>query len=233
MDPPQASPHRRAFKGTKVVTNMKSDHPIRLYALQMREIKRRMEVIDNFLLAGGHAIYRPTTTEFACLQVRHILELIAFASLCANKKVYSQVHSDFAKQWNAELLLRDLARVNPDFYPIPKIERPSDDPKVKTHLHDMSDGFLTQEEFFFVYKKCGAMMHAKNPFGSKTGHHYFEKILPLWREKIIRLLSNHSVKVLGHPGFWQIHTYEAGDDEVHFYEFVPAEHLAPHSNQDV
>ena len=65
---------------------MKPDHPIRLYALQMREVKRRMEVIDYFLFAGGHALYKPTTIESTCLQVRHVLELVAFASLCANKK---------------------------------------------------------------------------------------------------------------------------------------------------
>lgn len=65
---------------------MKPDHPIRLYALQMREIKRRMEVIDYFLLAGGHALYKPTTIESICLQVRHILELVALASLMCEQK---------------------------------------------------------------------------------------------------------------------------------------------------
>ena len=201
---------------------MKPDHPIRLYALQMREVKRRMEVIDYFLFAGGHALYKPTTIESTCLQIRQVLELVAFASLCANKKAYSEAHADFANHWNAELLLRDLARLNPDFYPVPKIEHPSDDRKVKNHLDDLTEGFLTRDEFVTVYKKCGAMMHAKNPFGSKTGHHFFEKALPSWREKIVQLLNNHSIKVLGHPGFWLIHMHEAGDDEVHFYEFVPA-----------
>ena len=104
---------------------MTPDSPIHLYAQQMREIKRRIEVVDYFLLAGGHALYKPTTIESMCLQIRHILELIAFASLCANQTAYAAVHKDFASHWNADLLLRDLARVNPDFYPAPKVEVPS------------------------------------------------------------------------------------------------------------
>jgi hypothetical protein len=114
-----------------------------------------------------------------------------------------------------------LARVNPDFYPAPKIELPSTQPGIKSHLEDMKDGYLTKGEFVAAYKKCGGMMHARNPYGSKTTHHYFEKALPSWREKLIKLLNNHSVKVLGHSGFWLVHMYEDKDDEVHCYEFVP------------
>lgn len=59
--------------------------PINLHAAQMREIKRRTEVIDFFLHKSGHALYQPTTIESICLQFRKILELIAFSSLIANK----------------------------------------------------------------------------------------------------------------------------------------------------
>lgn len=201
---------------------MKHSSPIDLYLQQMKEIKRRIEVIDYFLLAGGHALYKPTTIESTCLQFRHVLELVAFGSLCANQAAYSAVHKDFASHWNAELLLKELYRVNPDFYPVPKIELPSTVPGVKNHLEDLKVGFLTKIEFVAAYKKCGAMMHARNPYGSKTGHHFFEKALPEWREKLIKLLNNHSVKVLGYPGFWLIHMHESRDDEVHGYEFAPA-----------
>lgn len=201
---------------------MKRTSPIELYLQQMQEIKRRMEVIDYFLFADGHAMYKSTTVESMCLQIRHVLELIAFASLCANQTAYSAVHKDFASHWNAELLLRDIARLNPDFYPVPKIELPSTTPEIKNHLEDLKDGFLTKEDFVTAYKKCGAMMHARNPYGSKTGHHYFEKTIPIWREKLMKLLNNHSVKVLGHPGFWLIHMHESRDNDVHGYEFVPA-----------
>jgi hypothetical protein len=45
------------------------------------------------------------------------------ASLIANKQRYAAVHANFATHWNAELLLKDLARVNADFYPKPQVEK--------------------------------------------------------------------------------------------------------------
>ena len=197
----------------------KNTPPIHLYATQMREIKRRTEVIDFFLHKGGHALYQPTTIESICLQFRKILELIAFSSLIANKDRYAAVHKNFESHWNAELLLKDLSRVNADFYPKPIDEKPSQALGVVNELVPITDGFLTQEDFVHIYKKCGGMMHAANPYGSKTGVHYFEKSFPTWRSKLIRLLNCHQVHLVGETGFWLIHMKENGDDEVHFYQF--------------
>ena len=181
--------------------------PIHLYAEQMREIKRSTEVID-FFLHKGHALYHPTTIESICLQFRKILELIAFSSLIANKDRYALAHKNFESHWNAELLLKDLARINADFYPKPIEEKPSVVPGVVNDLVPITDGYLTQEDFIHIYKKCGGMLHATNPYGSKTGYHYFEKSIPTWREKLIRLLNCHQVHLFGETDFWLIHMQE-------------------------
>lgn len=194
--------------------------PIELYAKQMREIKRRTEVIDFFLHKGGHAMYQPTTIESICLQFRKILELIAFSSLVANRERYAAVHKNFETHWNADFLLKDLARVNPRFYPQPVEEKPSSMPNIVNDLMPITEGHLTQADFIHVYKKCGGMMHASNPYGSKTGLHFFDKSLPIWRSKLIRLLNCHQVHLVGETGFWLIHMQEDGDDEVHFYQFA-------------
>jgi hypothetical protein len=202
----------------------KHNLPIQLYAEQMREIKRRIEVIDFYLFKGGHAMYKPTTTESICLQFRKILELIAFSSLIANKPQYSAVHKNFETHWNAELLLKDLNRVNPDFYPKPIEEKPSAALGVENELppillSPILDGYLTQDDFIHIYKKCGGMLHALNPYGSKTGYDYFEKSFPEWRKKLIRLLNSHEVHLVGQTSFWLFHMKENGDDNVHYYEF--------------
>jgi hypothetical protein len=193
---------------------------INLYAEQMREIKRRTEVIDFFLHKGGHALYHPTTIESICLQFRKILELIAFSSLIANKDRYALLYKNFESNWNAELLLKDLARINIDFYPKPIEEKPSAITGVVNDLVDIKDGYLTQEDFIHIYKKCGGMLHATNPYGSKTGYHYFEKSIPVWRAKLIRLLNCHQVRLFGETNFWLIHMQEDGDNEIHFYNFA-------------
>lgn len=196
-----------------------------MYCNVMEEIKQRTSVIDFFLVGKGHALYEPTTLESIGLQIRKILELIAMASLVANKKEYEKVYSNFASAWNAEYLLKDLERVNADFYPKPVVEKPSDNPEVKNHLEDRSNDYLTKKEFIKVYKKCGAIMHASNPMGRKIGYEYYKKSFPEWRQKIINLLNNHQIRLLGHRGFYLIHIKENRDDKVHFYEFTPVQNI--------
>ncbi len=196
------------------------------YCDLMEEIKRRISVIDFFLSGAGHALFEPTTIESMMLQIRKILELIAMASLVANKKVYSKVYSNFAKSWNAEYLLKDLARVNPDFYPKPVVELSSEDPRVKNQLGDRGNDYLTKDEFIKVYKKCGAIMHASNPLGRKPSYEYYKKIIPEWRVKIINLLNNHQIRLLNDTGFYLIHMKEDRDDKVHFYKFEAIENIS-------
>lgn len=95
------------------------------YCHQMEEIKLRTNVVTSFLHGQSSAVYTPTTIECACLQIRKILELIAFASLIANKEAYTKVFSKVSKAWNAGDLLKELERVNPGFYPVPVTEVPS------------------------------------------------------------------------------------------------------------
>lgn len=75
------------------------------------------------------------------------LELIAFGSLVANKDSYSAAYAKFAEHWNARLMLRDVERVNPDFYPRPVIEAPSTDPRAIHNLQDRGSDYLTKDEF--------------------------------------------------------------------------------------
>ncbi len=185
----------------------------------MEEIKRRIKVIDYFLFGSGHSLYEATTLESVSLQLRKILELTAMATLVANKKEYAKVYSNFAKTWNAEYLLKDLARINPSFYPIPIIEEQSDEVGVKRNLVDRPNDYLTKEEFIKVYKKCGAIMHASNPLGRKIGYEYYKKNLPEWRQKVLNLLNTHKIHLLNETGFYLIHMKEEKDDKVHFYSF--------------
>ncbi|MBD3612385.1 MAG: hypothetical protein HUJ13_08260 [Hydrogenovibrio crunogenus] len=196
---------------------------IDMYCSVMEEIKKRTSVI-NFLLSGnGHVLFEPTTLESIALQIRKILELIAMASLVANKKEYQKVYSNFAKAWNAEYLLKDLSRVNADFYPKPLLEKPSEELGITSHLIDRNNDYLTKEEFIKIYKKCGAILHASNPLGRKIRYEYYKKNIPEWVQKIMNLLNNHQIKLIHHNGFYLIHMKEDRDDKVHFYEFTPVQ----------
>jgi len=199
-----------------------SEPDIGKYCDLMEEIKRRVSVIDFFLFGGGHAMYQPTTIESVGLQLRKVLELVAFGSLVANKESYSAVYEKFATHWNARLLLRDLERVNPGFYPKPVVEVPSPYPGALHQLKNREPDYLTREEFERAYEKVGTIMHAENPYGSRMDIKYYLEKLPAWRHQIVNLLNNHQVSFLYDKGFYVIHMKEDRDDKVHYYRFEPA-----------
>jgi len=194
---------------------------IQMYSDLMDQIKKRTEVLDFFLTGAGHALYQPTTVESVSLQLRKILELIAFGSLVANKDIYSAAYDKFATHWNARLLLRDLERVNSDFYPKPVVEAPSPDPRALHQLKPRQNDYLTREEFERAYEKCGAIMHAENPYGSRIDLAYYLGKLPIWRTQMVNLLNNHQIRLVNDPGFYLIHMKENRDDKVHYYRFEP------------
>jgi hypothetical protein len=133
----------------------------------MEEIKRRTEVIRSFLKGNSSTPYKQTTVESICLQVRKIIELIALASLVANKDVYAAHRSMFAKDFHAKNLLGDIARLNPNFYP--RLSKQILDPtgtKV-VRVEDIKSGFLTKDDLIKIYERTAGLLHAGNPFGEK------------------------------------------------------------------
>jgi len=194
---------------------------IKKYCDLMEEVKLRISVIDFFLRGGGHALYQPPTVESVCLQLRKILELIAFGSLVANKDIYSAAYDRFASHWHAGRLLRDLATVNPDFYPKPVVEIPSKQPGVVNELKNREPDYLTKDDFVAVYDECGGIMHAANPYGQGIDYGRYQREAPRWQTKIMHLLNCHQVQLVNEPRFYLIHMKEDRDDRVHYYKFAP------------
>jgi len=190
-----------------------------LYVSLMNEVKKRTTAITQILSKQKTTSFQATNIEFMCLQIRKILELISLGSLVANKKEFESEQIKYQKYWHAERILNDIERLNPDFYPRPIIEIHSNRPNVKNDLIDKTDGFLTKTEFIKVYEKCGKIMHADNPFGSKVDLDYYEKQIADWLNKLIGLLNSHMIRLKGHDNFYLIHMHEERDDLVHGYNF--------------
>jgi len=195
---------------------------IEKYAANMKEIKLRTEVIDLFLSGQLDTRYVPTTVETIGLQFRKLFELIAFASLAANREQYSLIYADFAEHWQLAKLVKNLRRINPAFYPKPVLEVPSKEPGVLHGLKDRDQDYLTEDELIEAHGRCGTLAHSANPFGDPIDYTFYNEIFPVWRTKVINLLNNHKVHLLGDKGFWIIHMQEDGKgNEVSYYRFEP------------
>jgi len=174
---------------------MKRD--IQKYQACLFDIKQRVSIIVEHFNGTLTEKFLIIEVEFLCLQFRKILELIALSSLVANKEEYSAQNEKFAKHYNARLILQDLERINPDFYPTPtkRVLKKDGDRKVYD-LQPVDKGFLTKQEFIDIYEKCGGHLHAANPYGHKRDLNKIKAEFPIWLNKIITLLNHHTITLV-------------------------------------
>ena len=189
---------------------------IRKYCILLEEIKLRinsvMEIIDERKnkeqnLNMEEMIQFHMKTEFICLQIRKILELIIFGTMVANQEVYKKTYSDFKNHWNVRKIMRKIEIINKNYYPIAMSfgdSKLNDDGINYTHeLNVLNTEFLTKEEFIKLYDKCSEIIHSPNPF--QNNHLInFEKTLEDWMYKIVSLIYIHQIKLVNSKHTWLI-----------------------------
>ena len=142
---------------------------IQTYCNFMTEVRQRLGVIQAVLAGGVRTGHETFDAELIFIQLRKTLELIAFGSLCANKKEYSKVHQNFANHWKAAKMLDALEKVNPDFYPV-ALDPPQEMADGSRQFSRRSDGVLTRDEFVSLYDSCAEVLHSRNLFRTGRDH---------------------------------------------------------------
>ena len=192
------------------------------YINMMEEIKYRVNVIAGLINGKINMMYNITQAESTALQIRMIIESIALASLSANKSLFEQEGDKFKEYWKADRIFEDIEKQNPDFYPKPIKELPSNIPGIKTESIDIEDGFMTRNEIIQVHQHCCDFLHAKNPYAQERDYEGFMSQIPNWLDRIMRLLNNHQIKLLNDEGHYVVHMREAErEDRVAMYYFAP------------
>lgn len=154
--------------------------------------------------------FKITNTEFCVLQMRKILELIALSSLVSDADIYREKLGEIDKMWNAKLILQDIERIHPNFYP----EAVFIDPHDRFKWQPRQEPILTKEEFIKAYNKCGKFLHESSPFVSNKdidlAYDQVLKDIHDWGQKIINLLYTHIVHLYNDKNVFFI-TMDGGD----------------------
>lgn len=174
-----------------------------LYLRNLQEIKWRTDALDEIYLKKKSTLFFITNVEFCVLQIRKILELIALSALVSDADIYREKLDNIEKMWNARLILRDIKKIHPDFYPQPvRID--------KYNIINITEGYLTEDLFIKIYEKCGKILHQASPFeNAKEVESEYKKVwndIPKWRGLIIGLLNSHIVKLYNSDLFYFIMT---------------------------
>ena len=166
-----------------------------LYLRNMQRIKWRLNAISDIREKRRTTTYMQTNIEFCVLQIRKILELIAFSSLVSDTDIYKEKLNNIEKMWNAKLIFNDIERIHTEFYPCPIVI----DENSKHIWKDRQEPYLTRDEFVRVYDRCGKFLHEDSPY--KTDKQIQEEYEQLWEDigewgqLIINLLFTHTIKL--------------------------------------
>ena len=174
------------------------------YLRNMQIIKWRMKAIKDIRMNKCHTTYSATNVEFCALQIRKILELIALSSLISDLDVYREQLNGIEKKWNARLILQDIGRIHPDFYPVPI----DIDPDNKYRWLDKKNPYLTKEQFVSIFKKCGKVLHEDSVFRDDKDMDstikQTDEQIDNWMALIMNLLNTHIVRLFNKKDLFYI-----------------------------
>ena len=96
------------------------------------------------------------------LDIRKIIEELMLLTLCAHDFAEEELSRNLRNEWHAEKLMKQLERINPNFF-LEAIEiKPTDDPEIGGQFVTSDRKFLTREMAVKFYNFCGQVLHASN-----------------------------------------------------------------------
>lgn len=191
------------------------------YCTCMLGVRTRLRLVRSILSHSFTTGDAGFDAEFACLQIRKSLELVAFGALSASRERYSEVHSGVTSEWKAKQIFERLERIHPDFYPVPVSHVVQ--PGGKTRLDPLPDGFLTKDEFTFLYDKCSEAIHSWNPLRPGPPVVQLDRPLDEWVDRIERLLNLHFIRLVGQPDLLVVYLSYPPDGRVRAFTGSPQE----------
>ena len=202
-----------------------NDENIKKYAEAMGEINVRINSIRSLY---EHVkillkIPEPIIIESAALQIRKVLELVAFASLVTHEQIYSETFKNIDKEWHAIYIIRKMEKINPNFYPVSLFYE-----ETSQTLTKRTNNYLTKNKFKEVYGRCGNILHRPNPLKVLVGDRYYQEqadFIYESLESIRNLLEIHVIQLVKDDIVWVIHMNSNADGVPSYHPYKPSEKL--------
>jgi hypothetical protein len=198
---------------------MKMKNDTVVYCNCMLNIRKRIALVWSLVNTSITTGQQGFDAELIFVQFRKVLELIAFSSLTANKQKYALAYANFTEHWKAKRMLDAVAKINPNFFPVPLAD-PEVLPNGRKNLTPLVDRFLTKDDFEFLYDKSSAVLHERNPFSQTDPVIDIRLSAAQWASRIQRLLFFHRVDLVDESK-WVVSIPREGD--VQLWPIIPAD----------
>ncbi|MDO9268848.1 MAG: hypothetical protein Q7T96_07015 [Methylobacter sp.] len=162
------------------------------YLEQLREIKERGNVFQAFSRGTANAIYEEATVEVATLQLRKILELLAFGFVLAAGERAIPAYVSFGKYKNVKELFSQLQKINKDYYLQPVLQKRNEQGEMQW-IYPAADEYLTPEDFDILFEHCDRVLEPRRVGALPMSLEQCKTANLSWYDKIVRLMDAHIV----------------------------------------
>lgn len=163
------------------------DHDWQKYQVCMEELKKRFAILDDALHSfRREGVIAVPNAELACLQLRKIYELIAFASLATNRERYAQIRRQYQKDWNLAEVLRLVENINPNSFPVAYRNQNGE-------IIDIPNLSFDRHTLARLHGDFGEILHAKNPYNDATDYRAWLAKCAEQRDRALQILNFHRV----------------------------------------
>jgi hypothetical protein len=179
-----------------MIDDIRNSKNLKIYLEQLDEIKARLEHIASYINEDKDRFL----IESHALQVRKIIELVAFSLLAIHSTKYKDFRAkagkDFTNDWNGRDIITDVLKLNPDmfFRATYKGFTKQQDGIKQIKLREESECY-TLKRLAKLYDRCGGVLHVSNPWKNSNKIELFHNELPSIIKKLEFTLSDHVVLV--------------------------------------
>lgn len=169
-------------------------HPqaIDKYLEQLQEVKERGNVFVAFSRGTCNAIYDEATVEVTTLQLRRILELLAFGFVLATGEKAIPAYASFVRYKNVTEFFSRLRKLNEDYYPQPIVQERNEQGEM--HWNDPAPSeYLTREDFATLLEHCDRVLEPRRVGATPMSLEQCKAANKRWYNKIVRLLDAHLI----------------------------------------
>jgi hypothetical protein len=176
--------------------------------------------------------------DFGFLQLRMLCEVIALGCLVAHGDIKATQEARLRKQHKADLIIEELDKLHADFYPYPvslQITPGAPGTPGNLNLLDTTRPVLQKTEIRKLYGRCGDYLHrgtlktlltSRSHIALNSAQSDFPEIVG-WTNKIIGLLDQHRIALIGHRAFMIVALSDANQGGRVSVAFAEAPALGP------
>jgi len=154
-----------------------------LYHAHMVNAKQRFLAIDRVLGAKKpRTVSVDLDNDFCWLQLRNIVELVAFSCIISDEKRYAALRAettknpDYKRDGKAGKIFDNLSLINPHFLPTPI--QPVPETTTEGLLHFKEGGAVqTLDRFVNIFQTAGQYLHTPNPFEPENLFEYGQMLV--------------------------------------------------------